>query len=119
MEDHEGAPVRLEGAKGAVQLVAIGDAATEVGRHRRVKRRELDLDGAALAATHEVEARVDEQTMDPGVEPLHVAQRGQVAPGPDEGLLDRVPCELGVPEVRRAAASRRAMAALTSVAKAS
>jgi hypothetical protein len=36
--------------------------------------------------------------MEPGVEPLHVAQRGQVTPAPKERLLDRVPREFGVPE---------------------
>ena len=33
---------------------------------------------------------LDEQAVEPGVEPIGVAQRGQVTPGPDERLLDGV-----------------------------
>ena len=36
--------------------------------------------------------------MDPGVEAIRVAQTRQVAPGPDQPILDRVACELRVPE---------------------
>lgn len=36
--------------------------------------------------------------MEPGVEPIGLAKPGEVAPRPDETILDRVACELGVPE---------------------
>ena len=36
--------------------------------------------------------------MQPGVEPIRVAQTREIAPGADEGLLDRVARELRVPE---------------------
>ena len=38
------------------------------------------------------------QSMEPGVEPVRVAKPGQVPPGSDERLLDRVARELRVPE---------------------
>ncbi len=98
MEDDERPPVRLERPERPVELVAIDDAAAEVGGRRRVERGQLDLMGPALAASDEIETGVDEQSMKPGIEPVRVAQRGQVPPGSDEGLLDRVSGELVVAE---------------------
>ena len=59
---------------------------------------ELDLDRPPAPAARLVEAGVDGQAMEPGVEPIGVTQPRQVAPGSDEGLLDRVAGELRVPE---------------------
>ena len=36
--------------------------------------------------------------MEPGLEAIRIAEGGQVPPGADESLLDRVSRELGVPE---------------------
>ena len=36
--------------------------------------------------------------MEPGVEPLRVAKAGEVLPGSDVSLLNRVTCEFRVPE---------------------
>ena len=36
--------------------------------------------------------------MEPGVEPIGVAKSGQAAPGFEQGVLDDVPSELGVPD---------------------
>jgi hypothetical protein len=36
--------------------------------------------------------------MEPGIEPIGVAQPRQIAPGSDQCLLDRVSRELGIPE---------------------
>ena len=41
---------------------------------------------------------VDEQSVEPGVEPVRVTKPGQVTPGANEGVLDRVARELRVPE---------------------
>ena len=46
----------------------------------------------------DVEAGVDGQAMEPGVEPLGVTQHPKVAPGSDERLLDRVAGQLRVAE---------------------
>ena len=63
-----------------------------------MERSQLDLDRPALAAPDQVEAGIDEQSMEPAVEPVHVAQRGQVPPAPDQSLLDGVPRKVGVAE---------------------
>ena len=59
---------------------------------------ELDLDRPRRRRRREVEAGVDGQPVEPGVEPVRVAKPGQVPPGPDQRLLDRVARELRVPE---------------------
>ena len=53
---------------------------------------------AATPLAGEVEAGVDGQAMQPGFETVRVSQPGQVAPGSDEGILDRVARELAVSE---------------------
>ena len=45
-----------------------------------------------------IDAGADEQPVEPGVEAVRVAQRGQVTPGSDERLLDGVLGLVGVPE---------------------
>jgi len=35
--------------------------------------------------------------MEPGIEPVQVTKTRKVTPGPDQGLLNRVSSELGVP----------------------
>ena len=69
-----------------------------VRQQRRVDVGELDLDDPALAASCEVDAGVDDQPMQPGIEPVGFAKARKVPPGPDESVLDRVACELRVPE---------------------
>ena len=98
VQDDDRAPRGLEARERAVEEVAIDHLAAEVASGRGVERRELDLDHPAPTASDEVEARVDEQSMEPAVERTHVAQRGQVAPAADERLLDRVPREVVVPD---------------------
>ena len=59
---------------------------------------EVDLDDPALAPPGEVETGVDGQAMEPGIEPVWVAQAREVAPGANVRILDRVPREIGVPD---------------------
>ena len=59
---------------------------------------DLDLDRASSTTPEEVETGVDGQAMQPGIEPVRVAETRQVAPGADECLLDRVARELRVPK---------------------
>ena len=98
VEDDDRPPVGVEGVERPLEQIPIDQLAAEVGRGGRVKGRELDLDHAPLAAAHQVEAGVNEDLMEPGVECDHVAQRGQVAPAANEGVLDRIPREVVVPD---------------------
>ncbi len=59
---------------------------------------QLDLDRTATPAAKAVDARANEETMEPGVEPIRVAQPREISPGADQRLLDRVSRELAIPE---------------------
>lgn len=98
VEDDNRAAIRAEVPEGAIEEIAVDDVAAEVGDDRGVQRGQLDLSQPPLAAAGKIHAGVHEQPMEPGIEPVRVAQRWQVSPGSDHRLLDRVPCEVVVAE---------------------
>jgi hypothetical protein len=51
-----------------------------------------------LSAPDVVLAGVDEKAMEPGVEPIGIAKTPEIAPGPDQGVLDGVLCGIPVAE---------------------
>ena len=51
-----------------------------------------------MSVASQVEARINKQSVEPGVEPVRIAKPAQVPPCPERGLLDRVARELRVPE---------------------
>jgi len=59
---------------------------------------DLDLDRPPSPAAREIKTGIDGQAVDPGVEPISLAKAPQVAPGPEEALLDSIARELVVPE---------------------
>lgn len=98
VQDDDRAPGVIESAHSAVHEVAVGEGASDVWHRRHVDGLDLDLDGSTSSMARLVQARIDGQAMEPGIEPLGVTQRRQVAPGSDQGILDRVSSELMVPE---------------------
>jgi len=58
--------------------------------------RELDLDTPTLGGPELIAAGVEEEPMQPGVEAIGIAQRGQVPPASDERLLDGVLRAVGI-----------------------
>ena len=78
--------------------VAVGQVAGRVGARGLVDGLDLDLDGAPAAPASFVEAAVHEESVEPGIEPVRVTKPGQVPPGSNEGVLDRVARELRVPQ---------------------
>ena len=89
---------RVEAPECQVHQLAVGEVAGVVGRRGSVDGVELDFDRTPSPAPGEVEAGVHGKAMEPGIEPLRVAKPGQVSPGSNERLLDRVARELRVPE---------------------
>jgi hypothetical protein len=83
-------------AKRAIEQIPIGDGDGDVSAARGIERREVDLDGSPATSARDIETRIDDETADPGVEAIGVAQRRQVAPRSDETFLDRVASQLGV-----------------------
>ena len=78
--------------------LAIGQGARDVADGRPIDRVEFDLDDPSAPTAPKIEASVDGQSMEPGVEALGVTQPREIAPGSDECLLDRVAGQLRIPE---------------------
>ena len=98
VQDDDSAPLRVEPPEGDVEQIAIGDDRGDVADRRSVDRRQLHLDRPPAAASHDVDAGANDQSAQPGLEPIRIAQPRQVPPGSHEALLDRVSRELVVPE---------------------
>ena len=98
MEDDDRPPFRREPAESLVDQVSIRELGRGVADSRLDQGRELDLDDPATASSGRVEARVDGQAMEPGIETVRIAQPGQVSPGSKQSVLDRVSRELTIPD---------------------
>ena len=98
VEDDDRALVGLEAPERPLDLVAIDDEGIGVADGNVGHGSQLDLDHPAAAPPQDAEAGTNGDAVDPGVERVRVAQPGQVPPGPDERLLDRVARELRVVE---------------------
>ena len=96
VQDDDRAMPRIEARECPLEHVAIGELAGQVGRGRHVDGCQLDLDDATSTSPHLVETGIDDQSVQPGVEPVRVAQAREIAPGADVRVLDRVACELVV-----------------------
>jgi hypothetical protein len=89
---------RIETSQRGVDQLAVSERTGRVGWRRNIDRSELDLDGSPATAPQQVEADVDDQAMQPGLEPVGIAKSRQVPPAADQRLLDRIARELRVPE---------------------
>ena len=90
VKDDQGPRLRLEAAEAALELVAVvADGHTVVDR-RCVNRSQFDIDAMPPEPARLIDTGADEQPMEPGVETIGAAQRGQVTPGSDERLLDGI-----------------------------
>ncbi len=98
MQDDDGSPRWIEPAEGVIDELTINDGGCDVGGRRAVERLQLDLDGSGAPMAQGVNAGTDEKAMEPCIEPIQVAQAGQVSPCPDVRLLDRVGSELPIPQ---------------------
>ena len=98
MQDDDGPMTGIEASERLIEQVVIGHASGDVRAVGCIERFEFDLDDATPTAASQVEAGVDGDPMEPGVESIRVAQPREVAPSSDEGVLDRVARQLWVPE---------------------
>ena len=96
MQDDDRPASLVKPAQDAIDERSLGDRIREVGDGGLDELEDLDLDRPPSPTAHLVEAGIDGQSVDPGVEPLGVAEAPQVAPGPEQGLLDGVARELAV-----------------------
>ena len=98
MQGDDGSMARIEAPKRRVQEFALGERTRVVGHAEGIDRRQLDLDRAPPTASTEIETGVDGQSMQPGVEAIRITKPGQIAPGTDQALLDRILGQVGVPK---------------------
>ena len=120
MEDDQGSLVRRQPAEATVQLVAIDDRTGRVDGDRFVVGLQVMARPMPATPSRLVHAGADEQAMQPGIETVRVAERGEIPPGTHERFLDRVLGPIRFVEDQPGAASRRKIAApATSAAKAS
>ena len=82
--------------QGVIERLVVGEALDRIAWVRHEGRGDVDLDGPAATASCLVDRRVDQQSVQPRVEPVRVAQARKVAPGADQRLLDRVAREVRV-----------------------
>jgi hypothetical protein len=90
MQGNDGSMARIEAPERRVKEIALGKRIRVVGHGYGVDRRELDLDRAPATAPTEIETRVDAQSLQPGADAIRIAKPGQIAPGTDQALLDRI-----------------------------
>jgi len=91
MREHEHRPV-LDGEleEGPLDRIAIGQAGDGVERISTIDGLDRDLEQSPARLADVVRAGADEQSVEPGAELVAIAQRAQIAPGPDERFLDGI-----------------------------
>lgn len=110
MEHHERSLRRVEPVERSLDEVPIGELTLIVAAERLVVGLNFDLDGTSPTSASLIEAGIHKEAVEPRVEPVRITKSGQIAPGPHEGVLDRIARELAVPEDearRRVHPSRR------------
>jgi hypothetical protein len=98
VQDDERPVLRVEEHECPLDQIPVGQVAGRIGADRLVDDLELDLDGTAPSPARLVEAGIDEEAVEPGIEPVRITKSGQVPPGSHQGVLDRVARELRVPQ---------------------
>ncbi len=96
MEDENRALLRWKSPEAAVQLVAVVDRQERVGVGRSIRLEQHDIGREVPSASRFGIAGVDEDAMEPRIEPIEVSQGRKLPPHLDEGHLDRVLGEVGV-----------------------
>ena len=98
VKDDDGPALLIQLAKNVVDQLPVGVLRGAVRHGRRVKRRELDLYHAPMPLPDLIQAGINGESVEPGVEPVGISKLPEIPPGSDQPLLDRVACELRVPE---------------------
>jgi hypothetical protein len=76
--------------EGSLDLVAVDESGDLVAGRREVEVFDMDVQRLPARPPDLVAARIDEEAMEPGIEPVGVPKGAQVAPCSDEGVLDGV-----------------------------
>ena len=94
-QDQHGSLRVGQASQAAFDLIPVGEISRPVAL-TRLGGDQDDLGTPPALVPADVGTAADKQPVEPRVEPFHVAQRRQVAPGSHEGVLGRILGELGV-----------------------
>ena len=98
MEDDHGSQLRFEPEEAALESVAVLDHRHLVDDRGDRDGRQFDIEPMASEPARLIDAGVDQQAMQPGIEAVGIAERGQITPGPDECVLHGVLGLFDIPE---------------------
>src|SRR5262245_46862348 len=98
MEHDDGPVSRFEAADARLDLIAIGGCRLFVRHRVGMDLSKLDFDAPTLVLAQLVPTGIQEQPMQPRLEPIDVAQCRKVPPASDERLLDGVLRTVGIAE---------------------
>jgi len=98
VENEDGALLRRKPPEPAVQLIAVVNRQIVVAGNRSVRLEHCDVGNDPPSTPSFGVAGVDKDPMEPGFEPIELAQRGKLAPNLDERHLYGVFGQVGVPQ---------------------
>lgn len=90
MQDEDQALVRVQATEAALDLVPLDGPRELIGCARQLDAGEIDLADGPARAPQLVVARSHEESVQPGLPSVGVAQRREVTPRPDKRRLDGV-----------------------------
>ncbi len=90
VQDEDRPLIDREPAERPLQFVAVGDGVAAVRGRWPIHGHDPDVRRPAASPLRFVVAGVDEDAMDPRLEPVRVPKMREPAPGKDEGVLQRV-----------------------------
>ena len=89
-KDEQHALLDGKAAEAALQLIPVSDAEKLVVRRRKVGRKDAELGDEAAIARRLGDTCADDEAMQPRVETVRIAERGQIAPGDHQCFLHSI-----------------------------
>ncbi len=90
--------VRREPSEAALQLVAVRHAEQVVRSDRGIEWQDAEIGGATTFTRRLGDAYVRQKAMDPGVEPVRIAEARKVTPGDHQRILQGILGPIDIPE---------------------
>ena len=89
--EHENRPLfGRQPPESALELVSIGDSEELVGRGRSIDRQDPKVGHATTFTRRLADADTDDETMEPRIEPIRIAESSHVTPGDHQRVLQGI-----------------------------
>ena len=89
-KDEQHALLDGQATEAALQLIPVGDVEELIVRRRKVGRKDAELGDEAAIARRLGNAGADDEAVQPRVETVRIAERGQIAPGDHQCFLHSI-----------------------------